>query len=174
MIVSVRKRRAPSRANRTSEPQPRQLAAPLPSAPLPSAGLVEVVFPDGLLGLPECRNFVLTKYQPQDGSASPFFLLQCHDLNISLPVLDPRWIVPDYHFSLSPDVLTYLKANAVEELSTLAIVTVRDRVEDMTMNLQGPLVLNLTAQRGLQMVVEHFPVRYPLFVQVDEPHVATK
>jgi flagellar assembly factor FliW len=143
-------------------------------AQLPVEGPVEVVFPDGLLGLPECRRFVLTKYQPEDGSASPFLLLQGQDENISLPVLDPRWIVPDYQFSIAPDVLAYLKANAVEALSTLVIVTVRDRVEDMTMNLQGPLVLNFTAQRGLQMVVEHFPVRYPLFVRTDEPRVATK
>ncbi|MGE0680708.1 MAG: flagellar assembly protein FliW [Candidatus Binatia bacterium] len=174
MIVSVRKRRAPSRANRTLEPQSRQSASPQPLAPLPVEGLVEVVFPDGLFGLPECRRFVLTKYQPEDGSASPFFLLQCQDENLSLPVLDPRWVVPDYHFSIAPDVLVYLQANAVEELSTLAIVTVRDRVEDITLNLQGPLVVNFTAQRGLQMVVEHFPVRYPLFVQTDEPRVATK
>jgi flagellar assembly factor FliW len=116
----------------------------------------------------------LTKYQPEDGSASPFLLLQCQDENISLPVLDPHWIVPDYQFSIAPDVLAYLKATAVEELSTLVIVTVRDQVEDMTMNLQGPLVVNFTAQRGLQMVVEHFPVRYPLFVRTDEPRVAAK
>jgi flagellar assembly factor FliW len=174
MIVSVRKRRAPSRTNRTSESQLRQSATPLPLALLPVEGPVEIVFPDGLLGLPECRRFVVTKYQPEDGSASPFLLLQCQDENISLPILDPRWIVPDYRFSITPDVLAYLTANTVEELSTLVIVTVRDRVEDITINLQGPLVMNFTAQRGLQMVVEHFPVRYPLFVRTDESHVATK
>ena len=174
MIVSVRKRRAPYQANRTSGAQPRQLASPQPLAPLPVEEPAEIMFPDGLFGLPECRRFVVTKYQPEDGSASPFFLLQCQDENISLPVLDPRWVVPDYHFSIVPEVLGYLQANTVEELSTLAIVTVRDRVEDITMNLQGPLVMNFTAQRGLQMVVEHFPVRYPLFVQTEEPRVATK
>jgi flagellar assembly factor FliW len=174
MIVSVRKRRAPSRAKRTPVSQLRQSAVVLPVASLPVEGPAQVVFPDGLLGLSECQHFMLTKYQPEDGSDSPFLLLQCQDENMSLPVLDPRWIVTDYQFPIAPDVLIYLKANAVEELSTLVIVTVRDRVEDMTMNLQGPLVMNFTAQLGLQMVVEHFPVRYPLFVRTDEPRVATK
>lgn len=174
MIVSVRKRRAPSRAKRTPRPQPRQAPPSRPLAPFLSEGSVEILFPDGLLGLPECRRFVLTKYQPEDGSASPFLLLQCQDENMTLPVLDPRWVVPDYRFALAPEVLEYLKADAVEELSTLTIVTVRDRVEDITLNLQGPLVVNLPAHLGLQMVVEHFPVRYPLFVQMGEPHVATK
>jgi flagellar assembly factor FliW len=133
-----------------------------------------MVFPDGLLGLPECRRFVLTKYQPEDGSASPFLLLQCQDEALSLPLLDPRWLVSDYHFPIAPDVLTYLKANAVGELATLAIVTVRDQVEDITMNLQGPLVMNFSSHLGLQMVVEHFPVRYPLFVRTEEKRAAVK
>ena len=173
MIVSVRKRRAPSRVNQNLTAQQRQSASrSLTQAPIEAA--LEVAFPDGLLGLPECQHFVLTKYQPEDGSASPFLLLQCQDENISLPILDPRWLVPDYHFAIAPDVLTYLKANTVEELSTFAIVTVRDQVEDMTMNLQGPLVMNLTSHLGLQMVVEHFPVRHPLFVQTEEKRVAAK
>ena len=173
MIVSVRKRRAPSRASRPLVSQPSQ-SPPRPVVPLPVEGAVEMVFPDGLLGLPACRRFRLTKYQPEDGSASPFLLLQCQDENMSLPILDPRWLAPEYHFSIAPDVLTYLKAHTVEELSTLAIVTVRNRMEDMTINLQGPLVVNLTSQLGLQMVVEQFPVRHPLFVRTEEKHVAAK
>lgn len=172
MTVSVQKRRAPSRAHRISVSQPRQSAPSLPAAQVDKP--IDVVFPDGLLGLSECRRFVLTKYHPEDGSASPFLLLHCQDEQISLPVIDPRWVVPDYQFSFSSDVLRYLQANAGEELSVLAIVTVRDRMEDITMNLQGPLVVNLTAHVGLQMIVEQFPVRYPLFVQADEQRVATR
>ena len=172
MIVSVRKRRAPSRTNRGSAPQP-QLASPLPAIQLPIEGLT-VVFPDGLFGLSDCRHFLLTKHQPENGSASPFFLLQCQDEDIALPILDPRWLVTDYQFSVAPEILDYLRARSVAELSILAIVTVRDRMEDMTMNLQGPLLVNASTQLGLQMIVERFPVRYPLFVQTDEQYPAAK
>lgn len=162
MIVSVRKRRAPSRTNRGSAPQ-LQPSPPHAAIQAPDGG-VEVVFPDGLFGLSNCRHFLFTKYHPEDGSASPFFLLQCKDENVVLPVLDPRWLVTDYQFPVAPEVLDYLRARSVMELSILTIVTVRDRMEDMTMNLQGPLLVNVSAQLGLQMIVEHFPVRYPLFV----------
>jgi FliW protein len=40
--------------------------------------------------------------------------------------------------------------------------TVRDRVEDITVNLQGPLIINSISLRGTQLVVEEYPVRYPL------------
>ena len=44
----------------------------------------------------------------------------------------------------------------------MLIVTVRDRVEDITVNLQGPLIINSISLRGTQLVVEEYPVRYPL------------
>jgi len=173
MIVSVRKRRSPSQANRALAPRRRsvQLEARQSQTAilLPGEEQWEVTFPDGLLGLPNCQHFVLAPYKPTDGSVSPFFLLRCQDdSSVSLPVLDPRLLLSDYRLPLAADVLAYLEANTDGELSTLAIVTLRDQLEDITMNLRGPLVMNLNSQLGLQLVVEQFPVRYPLFVHTDE------
>jgi flagellar assembly factor FliW len=135
---------------------------------LPGEEQWKIVFVDGLLGLPQCRQFVLAPFAPADGSASPFFLLQCQDdTSVSLPLVDPRLLLPDYRVPMAADVLTYLGANTAEELSTLAIVTVRDQVEQITMNLQGPLVINLRSGLGLQLVVEQFPVRYPLYATTE-------
>jgi flagellar assembly factor FliW len=179
MIVSVRKRRTPARTSRPQALRPRQdqpqTVQPRETALLlPGEEQREVTFPDGLLGLPHCQHFVLSAYKPEDGSATPFFLLQCQDEDISFPLIEPRLCVADYHFTVNADVLAYLKANTAEELSTLAIVTVRDHMEDTTMNLQGPLVMNLHGQLGLQFVLEHFPVRYPLFAPANEKQAAAK
>jgi flagellar assembly factor FliW len=173
MIVSVRKRRAPSRMTKTLTPQSQSSVARTPVR-FPANGRAEVTFPDGLLGFPNCRRFTLSGYEPEDGSPSPFLTLQCQDEDLSFPLLDPRRLVTDYQFTLAPDVLTYLKANAAGELSILAIVTVRDRVEDTTMNLRGPLLINVHTQCGLQLVLEHFPLRYPLFVPGEHHLVAAK
>ena len=173
MIVSVRKRRAPSRMTKTPVPQSQP---PEPRTPvrLLADGRVEVTFPDGLLGFPNCHRFVLSSYEPEDGGHSPFLTFHCQDEDLSFPLLDPRLLVTDYQFPLAPDVLTYLKARTAEELSILAIVTVRDRVEDTTMNLRGPLIINFHARCGLQLVLEHFPLRHPLFVPGEHRLVATK
>ena len=81
-------------------------------------------------------------------------------------------LLTDYRLPLAADVLAYLDANTDEELSILAIVTLRDQLEDVTMNLQGPLVINLSSQLGLQLVIEQFPVRYPLFMLSDDDHLS--
>lgn len=179
MIVSVRKRRSPSRMNRTSAPPPKKAEAPSVRAQpttllLPDDVQRDVVFPDGLLGLSHCQRFVLSAYKPEDGSTSPFFLLQCRDEDLSFPLIDPRLFLADYSFTVAPEVLAYLEATAVTELATLAIVTVRDQMENITMNLQGPLVMNFNAGVGLQFILEHFPVRYPLFVQVEDKRAEAK
>jgi flagellar assembly factor FliW len=179
MIVSVRKRRSPSRMNRASAPPPKKtpvqdMQSQMTALLLPGTEQREVNFPDGLLGLPHCQHFVLSAYQPGDGSTSPFFLLQCQDEDLSFPLIEPRLFLADYRFHVAPEVLSYLKANSTEELSTLAIVTVRDQMENITMNLQGPLVMNFNAGLGVQFILEHFPVRYPLFVPEKETQAAAK
>jgi flagellar assembly factor FliW len=39
---------------------------------------------------------------------------------------------------------------------------VRERLEEITVNLQGPLLVNPVSLLGRQLVLEEYPVRYPL------------
>lgn len=45
------------------------------------------------------------------------------------------------------------------------IATVKDKIENMTVNLAGPVLVNLREQKAAQWVIEktQFPTRYPLF-----------
>jgi flagellar assembly factor FliW len=43
---------------------------------------------------------------------------------------------------------------------------VRKRLEDITVNLQGPLIVNSASLIGIQFVIEEYPVRYAL-IQAD-------
>jgi RNA polymerase sigma factor FliA len=53
-----------------------------------------------------------------------------------------------------------------ERVSGKRAVTVRKRVEDITVNLQGPLIVNSASLIGIQFVIEEYPVRYAL-IQAD-------
>jgi flagellar assembly factor FliW len=119
-------------------------------------------FPEGLLGFSSHRNFLLAPYQPADGSASPFFVLQADEDELCFPLISPHSIVADYKLEPPSDVLAMLGAATPEDLSLFVIVTLRERVEEITANLQGPVLLNPAARLGLQLVAEHYPLRYPL------------
>ncbi|MGH8514168.1 MAG: flagellar assembly protein FliW, partial [Gammaproteobacteria bacterium] len=63
---------------------------------IPSAAERRFFFPDGLLGFSSQRNFILRPYQPADGSASPFFVLQSEEDDLCFPLISPHSIVADY------------------------------------------------------------------------------
>jgi flagellar assembly factor FliW len=122
----------------------------------------QLFFPVGILGFPRARHYRLQRYRPEDGSESPFFTLSCTDQDLSFAVIAPGSLGLDYRMQVSDGGLDILNATAAEKLVTLLIVTVRERIEDITVNLQGPLVINPASSLGLQLVLEQYPLRYPL------------
>lgn len=136
---------------------------------LPHRGVQEQEFnfAEGLLGFPQCNRYKLERFRPADGTETPFFLLRCLDEDLSFPVIHPASLGIDYRLPANRDLLNALNAATGEQLMVLLIVTVRDRVEDTTVNLQGPLVLNSTSGLGLQLVVEQYPLRHPMLVQIE-------
>jgi len=128
----------------------------------PSTAEQPFFFSEGLLGFSSHRNFILVPYRPADGSASPFFVLQAEQDELSFPLISPHWMVSDYKVAPPPELLAVLGAAAPAELSVFVIVTLRERVEEITANLQGPILLNPASRLGLQLVVEQYPLRHPL------------
>jgi flagellar assembly factor FliW len=125
------------------------------------------VFTEGLLGFPEHKNYQLERFRPADGSETPFFVLRCLDDDLSFPVIHPASLGIDYRIPISHDLLIALGATSVEMLVVLLIVTVRERIETTTVNLQGPLVMNSASGVGLQLVVEEYPLRHPMLIQIE-------
>jgi flagellar assembly factor FliW len=122
----------------------------------------QLFFPIGILGFPESRRYRLERYRPDDGSESPFLTLKCLDQDLSFALIYPRFLHLDYRVPVSDELLDTLSAASAEQLSALLIVTLRERIENITVNLQGPLIINPASSLALQLVVEHYPLRYPL------------
>jgi flagellar assembly factor FliW len=129
---------------------------------VPSTAERRFFFPEGLLGFSSHRNFILSPYEPADGSESPFFILQAEEDELCFPLISPHSTVSDYALTPPPEALAALRAGSPAELSVFVIVTLRDSVEDITVNLQGPILFNPASRLGLQLVVEHYPLRFPL------------
>lgn len=130
--------------------------------PAVSAPGEEFFFPEGLLGFSSHRYFVFAPYQPADGSASPFFVLQAKEDDLSFPLIAPRLLASDYTLTPPAEVLAKIGAGSTADLAVFAIVTLREPIEQITVNLQGPILLNPVSRLGLQVVAEQYPLRYPL------------
>lgn len=111
-----------------------------------------IEFSPGLLGFAQYSRYVLIERR-QD---APFFWLQSLDRpDLAFVVVDPILFFPEYRLALRPEVLREVEAHSAEEVKVLVILTIPPgRPQDMTANLMGPLVINLTTRRGRQLVVE--------------------
>lgn len=124
----------------------------------------ELTFPAGLLGFPDCQRFSLERFDAGADDPSPFLLLNCRDRELSFVTIPAELALRDYSLPVSADLMERL-ASAGGQILALLIVTPRAPVEEITVNLQGPLAIGADSAIGEQLVLEGYPLRHPLIVK---------
>ena len=79
----------------------------------------------------------------------------------------PPWVFyPEYDFELDTGTAERLALTAAEDAVVFAVVTLRERPEDSTLNLLGPIVVNRHSHEAAQVVLPSagYSVRAPLAV----------
>ena len=121
-------------------------------------------FPHGLFGFPECKGWVLVPTM-RDGL---FWLQSVDHAPLAFILVDPFTHFPGYAVDLSPADLLRVGTSEPSEIIVLAVVTVGSRDgSPPTANLQGPVILNMRARHGFQIVlsVEGYGVREPFTIE---------
>jgi flagellar assembly factor FliW len=115
-------------------------------------------FPSGLLGLEDCRQWVLLA----DAQNSALGWLQSTTRpEVALAVVSPRRFVPHYQFKVYRSELAGLDLDSVKDAQVLTIVSKNER--SITLNLKAPIVINLAQQRGRQVVANgDLPLQHEL------------
>jgi flagellar assembly factor FliW len=131
-------------------------------------GEVEIVekdiltFEQGLLGLEDHKKFVLLPISEEH----PLVLLQSvEQVEIGFVVAYPFAFKKDYSFDLSGEDLEQLQIENEEDVLTYSVVTMKETLQDSTINLLAPLVINMDKKCGKQIVLQDnkaFPLRYPM------------
>jgi len=115
-------------------------------------------FPEGLLGLRDCQTWVLLADAENDTLG---WLQSTLRPDIALAVVSPRCFVPTYQLRLPRSELAPLQLGEVTQAQVLAIVGKNDQA--ITLNLKAPLVINLAARTGRQVIASgDLPIQYEL------------
>ena len=126
--------------------------------------VVEINFPAGLPGFPQAHQFELAPWGP---AGSPFMMLSSvDDPDVGFVVVPPWVFYPDYEFELDNGTAERLSLQSSEDAVVFAVVTLRDRPEDSTLNLLGPIVVNRFSHEAAQVVLptSGYSVRAPLAI----------
>lgn len=107
-------------------------------------------FDGGILGFENIKEFALL-----DANQPPFMWLQSIEVaHLAFVVLDPKIFREDYETGIKNDdfkIINLTDENRDDKV-VLAIITIPENQNDMTANLQGPIILNKTDLLGKQFI----------------------
>ena len=127
----------------------------------PQTAPVDALFEHGLLGFPASRRFSLSPWGDDDG---PFSLMTSLDDSTEFLVADPDAFFPGYEPEIDAETAEWLGIATPEEAIVRVIISVPDQAEHATANLLGPIVINKSTHRSIQMVLaEPWGTRHSIF-----------
>ena len=106
-------------------------------------------FPQGLIGFPRMRRFVILDHRP----GSPFKWMLCLEQpDVAFAVVEPGKMVPDYRAPLELGARTLGVDPA--DVALFVIVTIPPDPTAMTVNLMAPVVVDVRTRTSRQLVLE--------------------
>ena len=120
-------------------------------------------------GFPDSRRFVLWLQKPD----SPLMWLHSLDEpDLAFVVMQPAALISGYQPAIPAPVRDELQCRPGDEVEVLVILTIpHGRPLEMTANLLGPIVVNVTARLGRQLVLDpaKYDSRCPVFQSGEKP-----
>ncbi len=119
----------------------------------------------GIVGFPDLKNFTLIyDNEKGEGERSIMWFQSLDEPQFAMPVLNPIDIVSDYNPTVNDELLEPLGDLNEDNLYVLVTVKVPKKLEDMTINLKAPIIINSENLQGGQIIVEDdVDVRFPIY-----------
>lgn len=120
-------------------------------------------FPVGIYGFEDVKEYALLE---QGDDEFPVMIMQSiHNTFPSFVVLDPYFIKQDFSPQLPKEALKELKATTMDNLRFLVIAVVPKNINEMTVNLKSPVVINIENNLAMQVILENpdYSVRHRVF-----------
>jgi flagellar assembly factor FliW len=122
-------------------------------------------FPDGLLGFPGKRDFIMLEHKP----GSPFLWLQSMDVpDLAFVMINPFLVDREYLKYISTEEETLLKNEHDDEIIVYSLVTIpKGGVENATVNLMGPIIVESKSRNAKQVILANsgYSHRHPLILK---------
>lgn len=126
-----------------------------------------ISFPQGIPGFPDSVNYMLMSESPDEDA---FFWLQSVDEgDVAFTLMDVYKVLPDYDPHVDWEELEGLGDIDNRELAIYNIVVIPDYVRHMRVNLRAPVVINMEAGLGKQVICtnDDYPIRYMIFEEME-------
>lgn len=120
-----------------------------------------ITFEEGILGFPELHDYVLLEH----GRGVFTWLQSLEEPSLAFLVVDPWLFFPDYAPEIPDEDVEALELKEPYNFSLFCLVTVPPDPREMTVNLKGPIVVNLNSRKAKQVVLanQDYTTRHRIF-----------
>ena len=125
-----------------------------------------IKFEYGLPGFEDEKEFI----QLPLSEASAYQILQSVKTEgLAFIITSPYAIIADYSFELDESVILTLDIKSDNEVAVFVIVSLKDALENSTVNLKAPIVLNIENKKAKQIILEDdYAIRHQLATEKKE------
>lgn len=121
-----------------------------------------IVFDAGLYGFEKEKEFLYV--QSEDNQFQFNWLQSIATPELTFIVTTPFLFVEDYKFDIEDQLIEQLEINETDDMTIMSVVNISDDVEQTTINIKAPLILNIKTKIGKQIILsEDYPYKYYIF-----------
>lgn len=122
-------------------------------------------FEKGIIGFPDMKKFTLLHDEKQGSGVGIRFLQSLDEPTFAMPVMDPLLVKPDYDPSVDDELLASAGKLTADNILVLVTASVPADITKMSVNLQGPIIINVDERKACQVIVdaEQYPVKFPIY-----------
>lgn len=124
-----------------------------------------IVFENGIIGFPDLKNFALIHDEEKGTDTGIRFMQSLDEPNFAMPVMDPLLVKPDYDPKVDDELLASAGKISSDNILVLVTATIPSDLTKMSVNLQGPFIINVEEHKACQIIVENgdYPVKFPIY-----------
>lgn len=123
-----------------------------------------ITFERGLIGLADYKKFTIL-YDCEKENSNISWLQSVEEPTLALPVVKPWIIKEDYNPIVEDELLSHIGELTEENLVILVTMTVPEQIEQMSVNLKAPIIVNADTRKGAQIICENndYEVKYKIY-----------
>ena len=122
-------------------------------------------FVNGIIGFPDLKRFTLIYNDEKGVNAGIRWLQSIEEPAFSIPVMDPLAVMDNYNPVVDDELLKALGDLRDDNMFVLVAATIPKDITKMSVNLQGPFIINTDERKACQVIVENedYPVKFYIY-----------
>lgn len=124
-----------------------------------------ITFENGIIGFPNLKRFVLLHDEEKGTRVGLRFLQSVEEPGFAMPMMDPLVVKSDYNPEVDDELLASVGKLTPDNILVLVTATVPADLTRMSVNLQGPVIINVDERKACQIILEGnmYPVKFPVY-----------